>query len=165
MIKSLIINEISVKMRELYQTKRTRFNKGYSVKGLKENQKIKIKGHWINHINPKKFKNYIQKKGIQKEMTKITTSLKEASSRICLDLIETKRLKTRSSLQKNHVRIQLALGLTKKIINHSKKAKSAKGLVKIKTSKTNRKIKGWRNWVTSLMKITMRSNAKISKVW
>jgi hypothetical protein len=45
MIKSLIINEISVKMRELYQIKRTRFNKDYSVKGLKENQKIKIKGH------------------------------------------------------------------------------------------------------------------------
>jgi hypothetical protein len=75
-------------------------------------------------------------------MTKITTSLKEASSLICLDLIETKRSKTRSGLQKNHVRIQLAQCLTKKIINHSKKAKSAKGLVKIKTSKTNRKIKG-----------------------
>lgn len=45
MIKSRIINAISAKMRELYQLKIMRFNKDYSVKELKENQKIKIKGH------------------------------------------------------------------------------------------------------------------------
>ena len=165
MIKSHIINVTSAKMRELYQLKTTRFNKDYSVKELKENQKIKIKGHWISQTNLKKFKNYIQKKGIQKEITKIITSLKEASSRICLDLIETKRSKTRSVTQKNLVQFRLALGLTKKITNHSKIAKSVEDLVKIKIYKTNRKIKGWRNWVTSLTKITMRSNVKISRAW
>lgn len=75
-------------------------------------------------------------------MTRIITSLKEASSQICLDLIENKRSKIRSVTKKNHVRTQLALGLTKRITNHSKKAKSVEDLVKIKISKINRKIKG-----------------------